>query len=257
MYRPEDIEPWGSFCDTLEHKPYIQLQQLYSWEIENRTWEEWAPTVAHYFATISQVDDAVGRILSALDESGQRDNTLVVFTADHGDTCGGHRMIDKHYIMYEDIVHVPFILSGPGVSAHRDDSFVYNSLDLVPTLLEYAGCPARDDVQGASLMPLARGERPEWRQEVISAYNGQQMGLFCQRMIREAKWKYVWAPTDIDELYDLENDPHELNNLYGEPGHEELLARLRRKLYDTLLADGDGMMNGPWIKTQLVGNRKV
>ncbi|MGI6705095.1 MAG: sulfatase-like hydrolase/transferase [Clostridia bacterium] len=113
MYKPEEIPPWGSFADTFEGKPYIQKQQLYSWKIENFSWEDWAPIVARYYGVVSQVDDAIGRITDALEKMNVMDDTIIIYTSDHGDMCGGHRMIDKHYVLYEDNVKVPLLIRWP------------------------------------------------------------------------------------------------------------------------------------------------
>ena len=96
LYRAEDLTPWPSFGETFENKPYIQKQMLWSWDNENKTWADWADYAVRYFGIISQVDDAVGRILSALKASGAYEDTVILFTADHGDMAGSHRMMDKH-----------------------------------------------------------------------------------------------------------------------------------------------------------------
>ncbi len=116
MYDPTTIPPWPSFRDRLEGKPYIQRQQLRSWGIEGWTWEQWAPIVARYLGEVSLIDSQIGRILDVLDALGLAKNTLVVYTTDHGDLCGGHGMADKHYVMYDDIARVPLILRWPGAA---------------------------------------------------------------------------------------------------------------------------------------------
>ncbi|MCD6520055.1 MAG: sulfatase-like hydrolase/transferase, partial [Anaerolineae bacterium] len=115
MYPPEEIPPWGSFAEEFSAKPYIQQQQLLNWGIEHLTWREWAEYVSRYLGIISQIDDAILQVLQALDERGLAAETIVIYTTDHGDACGGHRMIDKHYIMYEDVVHVPLVIRWPGM----------------------------------------------------------------------------------------------------------------------------------------------
>jgi arylsulfatase A-like enzyme len=112
-YSAEDIPRWGSFDDMFAGKPYIQKQQLLSWGIEHYGWNEWVPIVARYYAVISQMDDAIGRVLRVLDELGMKGNTIVVYTSDHGDMCGSHLMMDKHYVMYDDVVRVPLIVLWP------------------------------------------------------------------------------------------------------------------------------------------------
>ena len=88
-------------------------------------------------------------------------------------------------------------------------------------------------------------------------FNGQQCGLYTQRMLRNNRWKYIWNTTDIDELYNLKDDPHELENLIGEKKYSFILGELRKKLYDILLEQGDGLVKSDWMKHQLLENRKI
>ncbi len=259
-YRQEEVPVWRSFGDEFKNKPYIQKQQLYNWNIQDFTWEDWSKTVAMYYAMITQIDDAIGMVLKRLDELGMADDTLVIYTTDHGDMCGGHRMMDKHYVMYDDIVHVPLIVRWPGQIKQKSlcEDFVSNILDLPPTILEIIGKEPKDFFHGKSLLPLLRGEKPDdWRQEAVSTYNGQQFGLFTQRMIRTRRWKYVWNTTDVDELYDMENDPDEIKNLIGHKEHVEVVADLRKRLYHTLMEEGDEFVKNPWMSAQLLENRKL
>lgn len=260
MYRPAQIPQWRNFGETFANKPYIQKQQLHSWDIQDFTWEDWAPIVARYYGMISQVDDAIGMVIRTLEKLQVDDSTLVVFTADHGDMCGGHRMIDKHYVLYDDIVKVPFLLKWPQVipSGHICDEFVYNLLDLPPTILEMLDLDYEGQFHGTSLVPLLTdtSAAPPWRENVVSTYNGQQFGLYTQRMIRNRHWKYIWNPTDIDELYNLDTDPAELTNVIHD-GHEFVVQSLREQLYAELMRCGDGLVNNEWMKRQLLDGRKL
>lgn len=260
MYDAQSVPMWHNFRDTFRNKPYIQKQQLYNWGVHDWDWEDWAPVAARYYGIISQMDDAVGLLLQTLEETGQADNTIVVFTADHGDLCGAHRMMDKHYVMYDDIVKVPFIVRWPNRAAagRRCDAFVCPMLDLPPTFLEEARIGLPDHLHGRSLLALLSGETPAvWREEAVATYNGQQFGLYTQRMIRTRDWKYVWNTTDIDELYDLRQDPGELDNRIDDHSCKELVGELRRRLYDILLREQDGLVNNPWMRDQLLLNRKL
>lgn len=267
MYRPVDIPPWASFSDSLEGKPYIQRQHLLNWGVQDYTWEDWAAIVAFYFGAISQLDHAVGKVLGELDELGVGDDTIVIYTSDHGDLCGSHRMFDKHYVMYDDVVRVPLIIRWRSHirGGQERGEFVYNALDLPLTVLEAASLEKPEIFHGVSLMPLLRGEVPDhWREEVLCTYNGQSFGLYNQRMLRTYDWKYVWNPTDIDELYDLRNDPSELQNEIYNPNCAQVLANLRARLLELLIEYDDGIVKdeawlpeGLWLRGQLQSGEKI
>lgn len=263
-YRPEDVPQWRDFVDSLDGKPYIQRQQLLNWGVEDWTWEEWAPIVARYYAAVEQLDDAIGAVLRSLDASGAAEDTLVIYTTDHGDLCGSHGMMDKHYVMYDEVVRVPLILRWPGRLApgSTTDSFVYNMLDLVPTISSATGVegppvshgmPLLDDREGM----LTPSGSTAAREHVVSTYNGQQFGLFTQRMLRTRSWKYVWNPTDVDELYDLEGDPEELTNRVDDESVEGVLAELRVRLFEHLREEGDSIVDNDWMARQLTTGRKL
>ncbi|HPY89391.1 MAG TPA: sulfatase-like hydrolase/transferase [Lentisphaeria bacterium] len=258
MYDPERIPPWPSFTDDFRDKPYIQSQQLRSWGIEEWTWKDWAPLVAQYLGDISLLDSQIGRILGKLQQLGLDRNTVVIYTCDHGDLCGAHRMFDKHYVMYDDVVRIPLIIRWPGVTAPGTiiDDCVIHTLDLAVTLCELAGQDAPESFQGRSLMPALKDLPRQPRQDVLAMYHGNQFGLFTQRMVRTRQWKYVWNATDRDELYDLENDPAELTNLAAEESTKEIMAQMRRRLHQWMVETGDPL-NNSWIRRQLLQNRKI
>ncbi|MFC0529319.1 sulfatase-like hydrolase/transferase [Phytohabitans kaempferiae] len=252
-YTGVEIPPWGNFGDTFDGKPYVQRQQLLNWDVADWPWDRWREVVRHYLAVISQLDAAVGILLAALRATGAEDDTLVVFTTDHGDLTGAHGMMDKHHVMYEEVLRVPLILRWPGRIAPGTvvDGFAYNLLDLVPTICAAAGVPPPPGSVGRDLLA---GELA--REHVVATYNGQQFGLHTQRMLRDRRWKYVWNATDVDELYDLDADPHELTNLARDPVHAETVARLRKALFDTLTEEGDTQMANDWVRAQLLHGRK-
>ena len=258
MYRPEDIPPWPGFADPLVGKPFIQRQQRRTWGIDGWPWERWARTVALYLGEVSLIDAQVGRVLGALDRLGLRETTLVIYTTDHGDLCGSHGMIDKHYVMYDDVVRVPLMARWPGVAApgRACDAFVSHALDLAATLCDAAGLPVPGAFQGSSLVPILAGrEAGTGRDDIFAAYYGNQMGLYSQRMVRDRRWKYVWNATAEDELYDLVSDAGELVNQAGSESGAEELKRLRARLVSWMEITGDRLLNG-WTRRQLVGGAK-
>ncbi len=253
MYPPEEIPPWPSFEENFEGKPYVQAQQLRTWRIEGWTWEDWAPIVSRYLAEISLLDAQVGRLVKALDRLGLAESTLVIYTSDHGDMCGGHRMIDKHFIMYDDAVRVPMIARWPGViePGRACDAFLASSVDLASTFCELAGVEPPDTFRGLSLVPMLRGARSNGRTDIFSSYHGNQFGLYSQRMVRGRRWKYVWNATAEDELYELETDPAELHNRAGDLDCAGELTHLRERLVEWMEETNDRLLN-QWTRPQLL-----
>ncbi|MBO4406948.1 MAG: sulfatase-like hydrolase/transferase [Clostridia bacterium] len=256
MYDPASIPPWDGYGDDFHLKPYIHRQQTWSWDTEACTWEkDWAPMVARYFGVVSQLDDAVGRILDCLRKTGQWDDTAVVFTSDHGDMCGSHNMLDKHYVLYDDIIRVPFLAKVPGVPPRVSREFVQNTLDLPASLPGWLGFEKPPVLHGRPL-PLEKREE-SGRETVVSTSNGQQFGLYTARAIRTKRWKYVWNLTDVDELYDLEADPGEKENRVSDPALSGLISDLRSRLWEDLSSHGDPFTRSAWLKHQLLDGKIV
>ena len=172
--------------------------------------------------------------------------------------CGAHGMIDKHYIMYEDVTRVPFIVRWPGVAKAGTscDDFVVHTIDLARSLCEMAGAEVPETFQGKSILPILKGEGHNGREDVHCMYHGNQFGLYSQRMVRDRRWKYVWNGTAEDELYDLETDPGELVNRATDPACQERIAAMRKRLHEWMVETGDPLNNG-WIKNQLLNNKKL
>ncbi len=256
MYNPDDIELWDGCGDSFENKPYIQKQQTISWGLENKTQSDWRTVIARYYGMVSQIDDSVGIVLSALEECGQLEDTVIMYLSDHGDTCGSHGMMDKHYILYDDVVRVPFIVCGKGIANSEIQELVSIGFDLAPTVDELFNVKSPDAV-GRSLVPMLKGEKPEgWRQFINASSNGQQFGFFNQRMLRGERYKYIWNLTDIDEFYDLVTDPGEKVNLIYEKEYSDIISDYRIKLLNLLKEQGDPFMNGGWLEGQLSNGRK-
>jgi len=259
MYPPETIPPWENFADTLEDKPYIQKQQVRNWCLENWTWKEWSVYMSGYYGIISQIDDSLGMVLRHLEEKGLMEETLIVFTTDHGDAAGSHKQIDKHYVMYEEETRVPLFLQWDGViePGGACDDFISHFLDLPVTFLDLLDLPVPENYQGQSLLPMLQGEaNPKPREFAFSSYNGQQFGLYCQRMIRDRQYKYIWNATDVDELYDLETDPYEINNLAAKDEDSELCRDYRKKVHKVFTKLDDPLVTGFWNARYLTGEKQ-
>ena len=256
MYDPESIPPWDGFGDSFEHKPYCHRQQTLSWATDELTWnDDFRYMVARYYGVVSQLDQAIGRILDALERTGQKDDTIVAFTSDHGDMCGSHQMLDKHYVLYDDICRVPLMVRHPGYAPRTCDRFVSNCLDLPYSFIDWLGLEHPRVEHGRSL-PLEAWQDAAARGAIVSTSNGQQFGLYSTRMIRDDRYKYVWNLTDVDELYDLETDPGEKVNRIAEPDQQDRIAAMRRALYEELASHGDRFVGSEWIRRQLLEGRK-
>lgn len=187
-----------------------------------------------YLATVQSVDDNVGRLLDYLDRSGLSRNTIVIYTSDQGFFLGDHGMFDKRF-MYEESLRMPFLVRWPGVikPGTRVEAMGLN-VDFAPTFLDAAGLPIDPDMQGRSLVPVLRGRTPpDWRRSMYYRYyhdpgDHNTRAHYGVRTLTH-KLIFFWKK-DQWELFDLVNDPLELHNLYGQPGHEQIVASLKAEL---------------------------
>ncbi|MBC7235930.1 MAG: sulfatase-like hydrolase/transferase [Chloroflexi bacterium] len=203
--------------------------------------------IAAYYAQIELIDDAVGRLLDVLEETGQRENTIVIFTSDHGEMLGDHGLLLKGCRFYEGAVHVPLILSWPGhwQSGLCSDALV-ELVDLVPTFLDVLGQPIPEKVQGRSLLPILEGRAApsHHRAFVRCEYHDALARPYRSRanMIFDGRYKLVlYHGHEVGELYDLAADPHEFYNLWDEPDLERMRCRLMKQIFDAvMLVTDDG-----------------
>ncbi len=242
MYSPDEMTQWDGFGDKFENKPYIQKKQIENWKLGGLEWKDFAPTVARYYGMISQTDASIGMLIDSLKKNGEYDNTVVILLSDHGDTCGSHGMLDKHYILYDDVVHVPMIVRIPGTQHADVDAFVSSSLDVAPTVEAVVGIEPQSTRHGHSVLDASA-------EYAVFTSNGQQFGLFTQRGIRTEKYKYIWNLTDVDEFYDLTSDPGELVNRAGCPEYKAVMKELGEKLLSELRRRGDPFASG-WVAWQ-------
>lgn len=194
------------------------------------------------FDMIKMIDDAIGRILAALRSSGQDRNTIVIFTADHADYMGSHQLMLKGPIHYQSLIRVPFLWADPLAALSGRRAALASTLDIAQTVLERAGVPAFYGMQGRSLMPVISGEKPKVRDALVIEEEGQRLIMgFKHRpktrtLLTERHRLSIYAGVDWAELYDLENDPHELENLDGQVGARALRAELHERLAHEMLA---------------------
>ncbi|MEH3103624.1 MAG: sulfatase [Sphingomonas phyllosphaerae] len=197
-----------------------------------------------YMETLLAVDEGLARIMDLLEQRGELDDTLILYLGDNGFMFGEHGLIDKR-TAYEESMRIPMLARCPALfPAGSVVEQVVANIDIAPTLLAAAGLRAPDGMAGSNALPLARDAHAPWRKELLYEYYWERN--FPQtptvHALREDRYKYmhfhgIW---DIDELYDLADDPHETNNLIARPGHEELAERMSGRLF-ALLEKTDGM----------------
>jgi choline-sulfatase len=184
---------------------------------------------ASYYGLCTFLDDNIGRVLKALEDSGQKDDTTILYTSDHGESLGNHGFWTK-CTMYEESVAIPMLLCGPGIPQGLVNDTPVSLIDCYPTILESCGIEEAtqdNQVQGKSLIEIAKGLQPN--RSILSEYHdgGSITGMF---MIRHKRWKYIYYPGFNPQLFDLIKDPFEKNDLGENPNFSAVLAECHQEL---------------------------
>ena len=196
-----------------------------------------------YLRTIQSVDDGVGEVLNYLDEAGLSDNTIVVYTSDQGFYLGEHGWFDKRF-MYEESLKTPFLIRYPKeIPAGSQVNELIQNLDYAPTFLDYANVKIPEDMQGESFRKIVSNETEEWRDAIYYTYYEYPSVHMVKRHygIRTDRYKLIHFYYDIDEweLFDLKNDPNEMNNIYDDPKYSEIKEQMHKKLSELRVKYGD------------------
>ena len=204
-----------------------------------------------YLETLLSVDESVARVLDWVEKNGLKDNTLVVYMGDNGFLFGEHGLIDKRNA-YEESMRVPLLMWAPGmIKPNSVAEQMVLGIDLAPTFLELAGIGQKPaQMQGQSMLPILNGEKPDWRHQVFYEYYWESAfpetpTIFA---VRDDRYKYIfnYGIWDINELYDLKEDPHEMNNLIRDPAMKGIGLDLRAKLFNWM--DSTNGLNIPLRK---------
>ncbi|MCF8089130.1 MAG: sulfatase-like hydrolase/transferase [Desulfotignum sp.] len=237
MYDPSDIPEYPSFREIYKDKPFrhfIHRDLTYLGKMDMWDWDTWSRVLARAYGQARQLDDAVGHLLDTLDETGQADNTIVVYCADHGDAAASHGGLwDKSSTCLEEVVRIPLAVRWPkGFKGGRTSNALVSNMDITATILDAACITPQKDMQSRSLLPLCLDEGDSsWPEHLVCEHNGHHDDIL-QRMIVTDQYKYVAALLDGDELYDLKEDPCEMTNLIHSPELEPIRRKLRSKLVD-------------------------
>ncbi len=217
----------------------------------------WQEILAKAYGQGLQTDAAVGEILDALDQSGEADNTIVIWCADHGDAVACHGGLwDKASTFIEEVARVPLAIRWPaGFAGGQVSDQLVSNMDATATMLAAAGVAIPVAMNSRSLLPLCQGDTiVEWPDELVCEHAGHGEN-FPQRIIMHGRFKYVAALYDGDELYDLKQDPYELRNLINDPGCRDVIADLRRRVLRHIakINDQNGYQLAYSLKKRLSG----
>jgi arylsulfatase A-like enzyme len=246
LYDADLVELPPSVQETFAGKPPVQRNYSRHWTYDTLPEDVSRKLVATYWGYVTLVDEQLGRILTALDELGLTDRTAVFFTSDHGEFTGSHRLHDKGPAMYEDIYRIAGLVRVPGQPAGQVRDELVSLLDCTATILDVAGLDPSPAVDSRSLLPLVAGETPEWDDHLVCEFHGHHFP-YPQRMITEGRHKLVVNPESVNELYDLELDPHELHNRFEHPEYAAIRRDLVGRLYRVLRDRGDNFYH--WMST--------
>lgn len=223
---PRNLMPFHPFNNG---ELRVRDEQLAPWP---RTADDIREQLTDYYAIITYLDGQIGRVLDALRETGEYDNTLIVFCSDHGLALGSHGLMGKQSL-YEHSMKAPLIITGPGIPNGRSEALVYLH-DLYPTLCELAGVEVPGSLDGKSLAPILRGESQKVRDVVFTAYSD------VQRAVRDDHWKLIRYPAiHKTQLFDLREDPDELHDLAGDPSQAGRVRDMLALLEEQQAAYGD------------------
>ena len=226
---PEQLKAWRDAYgpkDAAFHKAKLQGEELVRWKFQRYA--------KNYLRCVRGVDDSVGRLINTLDELDLDDNTVVIYSSDQGFYIGDHGWYDKRW-MYEESLKMPLIVRWPGVTKPNSVSEqMVQNLDYAPTFLAMAGAEVPADMQGASIVPLLKGERPDdWRGAIYYHYYEYPSVHMVPRHygIRTERYKLMhFYQFDEWEMYDLETDPDELTNLYNDASQHDTIKALKKQL---------------------------
>jgi arylsulfatase A-like enzyme len=233
MYPPSGFEPWPNFGDDLGGKPpiYRRWRDALRGDGEApRGWDECSRWLALGCGFITQIDVQIGRLLEAVRRAPGGEDTLVVFSSDHGDLLGAHGgMHDKDGVLCEELMRVPLLVRPPGgAAAGAVSPALVSNIDIPATILDFAGAPAPEIMDGRSLRPAMTGGSAATG-PVFAQFFGSHFA-YEARMVVAGDYKYVFHPGATDELYHLGDDPWEMCNRIGDSAHAAALRRCREHL---------------------------
>ena len=238
MYDPQKIVLKENFHDDFSGKP--NLYKKAARVFDDLTDGEKKEAIACYYASITEIDEQYGRLINKVEELGLLENTIIVFTSDHGEFLGAHGLYQKNISAFEEAYNIPMIMAGPGIDGRGHSDARVGIHDLCQTLLELAGCEPIKTPDSRSFTELLGNPQEvpdEWKRGYAEYFGGRM--LLTQRVVWDGDYKYVFNGFDEDELYDLSKDPYEMNNLIGDKEYKDIVLHMSKLMWERVKATGD------------------
>jgi len=249
MYQGKADPPlMGDWADTEDEKNEGLIYNAFRGKVDEKQLQR---ARAAYYGCITHIDHQIGRFMRTMFDYNALQNTVIIFTSDHGDLLGDHNLFRKS-LPYKGSAGIPFIVYDPGdilgIKPGTKVNEIIELRDVMPTLLDIAGVDIPDTVDGKSILPLLQGDNNNWREYL---HGGHTLGINTNQFIVTKKDKYIWfAKTGREQYFNLEEDPDELRNLIDDNDSQERIAYLRSLLVKELAGREDGYSDGINLITQ-------
>ncbi len=245
LIEAESIDKFPNFDTHYKDRPkfHREFKKMCNKKSGLHGWEEWQSVIARMYEHMIQTDEAILRVLDSIENLGLRDDTIIIMTADHGDITGiAGGLYDKGSMMVEETMQIPFVVKWPGVTKPNSKTqALVNNMDIVSTVLDITGIKTMD-TDGMSIIPILKDENRVLRDDMMCEHHGHESDMF-QRALYYKNYKFVAKPDDLDELYNLEDDQYELNNLIYKKKHSLILKEMQNRLIRNMDLYNDNSKN--------------
>ena len=238
QYNIDAVDLPVTLHDKFSDRPAIYRRAQQVWQ--DLTEEQWRTARACYYARITELDHQFNRLMDKLETAGQRDNTIVIVTSDHGKYVGGHGFDAHNFGAFEEIYNIPLIISGPEIPSGVSTEARVGLHDLCPTLLDLTGAASIVNADAKSFLAVLKNPRESERDYTTgyAEYHGTRYPLM-QRIVWDGPWKFIFNGFDFDELYNLNDDPWEQHNLATDPIQQPRTQAMMRMIWTRIRETGD------------------
>jgi len=232
-YDVDSIPLPPSVHDDLHGRPNIYKKAQRVWA--NLTERHHREAAACYYASITEIDDVYGGLIDIVERAGQLDKTVTIVSSDHGELLGAHGLYCKNLTASQEIYHIPLVFAGPGIAKGKVSDALVGLHDVCPTILELTGAEPFEPPDSKSFASVLRDPDAQTASfdTGFAEYHGGRY-MLTQRILWDGPWKFAFNGFDFDELYNLEDDPYEMNNLIDDPGQQPRVRRMMRRIWERI-----------------------